>query len=107
MKDNPNRYWFKRKVWGWGWTPATWEGWVTLVAVIALIIWNGMHIDSTSHSVSDTVRPFVIQTAVLVTILIAICYWKGEKPKWQWGFPKKEDKSSELAQVEENGRVGE
>jgi hypothetical protein len=22
---------------------------------------------------------------VLVTGLIAICYWKGEKPRWRWG----------------------
>jgi hypothetical protein len=26
LKDNPQGYWFKRKVWGWGWTPVTWQG---------------------------------------------------------------------------------
>jgi hypothetical protein len=24
LKDNPQGYWFKRKLYGWGWTPARW-----------------------------------------------------------------------------------
>jgi hypothetical protein len=23
LRNNPQRYWFKRKLYGWGWTPAT------------------------------------------------------------------------------------
>lgn len=26
LKDNPEGYWFKRKLYGWGWTPAKWQG---------------------------------------------------------------------------------
>jgi hypothetical protein len=30
---------------------------------------------------------FLVETAVLVGLLIFICYKKGEKPRWQWGPP--------------------
>ena len=88
LKDNPRGYWFKRKLYGWGWTPATWQGWLTLLIFLALIFFNFNRIDSSSHSASDTLINFVPETFALIIILIAICYWKGEKPRWQWGFPK-------------------
>lgn len=25
IRDNPHGYWFKRKLYGWGWTPVTWQ----------------------------------------------------------------------------------
>lgn len=30
--------------------------------------------------------PIILATA----LLLAVCYKKGEKPKWQWGLPKKD-----------------
>ena len=87
LKNNPERYWFKRKLYGWGWTPATWQGWVTLAVFIVLIVFNFNRIDSGSHSGSDTLINFIPETAVLVAILLAICYLTGEKPRWQWGLP--------------------
>ncbi len=89
LKDNPKGYWFKRKLYGWGWTPARWQGWVTLIIFIAGIIWNAIRLDSASHSVSDTLINVVPQTFVLLLLLLVICYKTGEKPKWQFGFPKK------------------
>lgn len=92
IKDNPKGYWFRRKPFGWGWTPARWQGWVVLLIFIVLITLNAVRIDSSSHSVSDTLINFIPETAVLVLILIAICWAKGEPPRWQWGFPKKDKK---------------
>ncbi len=85
LKDNPKGYWFKRKLYGWGWTPARWQGWAVLALFIALMVWNFFRIDSNSHSVSDTLLNFIPETAVLVLILIAICAATGERPKWMWG----------------------
>lgn len=87
IKDNPEGYWFKRKVYGWGWTPARWQGWVTLVVFLVLVVWNAIRVDSMSHSASDTLLSFVPQTVILVFVLIAICFVTGEEPKWQWGLP--------------------
>lgn len=89
LKDNPRHYWFKAKLYGWGWTPATWEGWTVMILFLAAIIFNAYRIDLGSHSVSDTLLSFIPQTVILVFLLIIICYIKGESPRWQWGLPKK------------------
>lgn len=85
LKDNPKGHWFKRKLYGWGWTPATWQGWLILFIFIALITLNAFRIDFNSHSVSDTLINFIPQTIILMLLLICICWKTGEKPRWQWG----------------------
>ncbi|MEO8637411.1 MAG: hypothetical protein ABI430_00730 [Candidatus Taylorbacteria bacterium] len=90
LKDNPKGYWFKAKLYGWGWTPATWQGWLVLAVFLALITLNFFRTDSTQNSISDFLISFVPQTAILVLALIGICYLTGEKPKWQWGLNKQE-----------------
>ena len=38
MRNNPEKNWFKRKLYGWGWTPARWQGGVVIgVYVVALV----------------------------------------------------------------------
>lgn len=86
LKDNPNKYWFKRKIYGWGWTPATWQGWLTLLLFLGAIIINTLGIDKTTP---EGLKTFIVETIALILILLFICYRTGEKPKWQWGLPKK------------------
>ncbi|WP_153275317.1 hypothetical protein [Rhodococcus sp. P1Y] len=38
MKLNPPRRWFGPKRIGWGYSPRTWEGWVTLAVFVAVVI---------------------------------------------------------------------
>ncbi len=85
INDNPKNLWFKRKLYGWGWIPVSWQGWLVILAFVVFEFWNFLRLDSVSHSNSDTIRPFVIQTFFALIILIIICYWKGETPRWQWG----------------------
>lgn len=91
LRDNPNQYWFKRKVYGWGWVPATAEGWTTLLVFVGLLIGDFLRIDAASHSASDTLLNFLPQAFFLSCILIAICWQTGESPRWQWGIPAKEE----------------
>ena len=87
IKDNPNGYWFRAKWYGWGWTPARWQGWLVLTVFIFLLVRNSLRIDELSHSVSDTLRPFFIQTVVMILALIWVCWKTGERPRWQWTPP--------------------
>ncbi len=75
-----NKLWFKRKTYGWGWTPARWEGWVTVAVFVALAVWNSL--DFTS---STMLFWFFARLVALVAVLIFVCYKKGESPRWQWG----------------------
>ncbi|HMO78254.1 MAG TPA: hypothetical protein PKA42_01940 [Candidatus Paceibacterota bacterium] len=85
-KDNPEGYWFKRKLFGWGWTPVRWQGWLTLVIYVAGIVAFALTIDETSP-MREVVFTFVLPAVLLTVTLLRICYKKGEKPKWQWGLP--------------------
>ena len=33
-----NKFWFKRKKYGWGWRPASYEGWAVTLAVFGYIV---------------------------------------------------------------------
>ena len=79
------KLWFKRKTYGWGWTPVSFEGWLVLLIYAAVNIWIFRNLDALSHSGSDTLIAFAPRFLALAAILYFICIYKGEKPKWQWG----------------------
>lgn len=81
--ENNKKVWFKRKLYGWGWTPSTLEGWL-VVLVWALLFASLM--SKIDHEGFKNIF-FVL---IITGILIYVCYKKGEKPRWQWG-ERKED----------------
>ena len=83
-QDNPRHLWFKRKLYGWGWTPVTWQGWLVTVAYVGLVTAFALTIDENSP-VREIAFTFVIPVILLTTAFIRILYKKGEKPRWQWG----------------------
>lgn len=89
-RDNPERYWFKRKLFGWGWMPVTWEGWLVTAGYAALIVLFASSIDEYSP-VREIMFTFVLPVVLLTIAFIRIAYRTGERPKWQWGFPKDHD----------------
>ena len=90
LKDNPQHLWFKRKFYGWGWTPVTWQGWLTIGVYVLLVLGFALTIDENSPT-REIMFAFVLPTILLTTTLICMCYRFGEKPKWQWGEGKKND----------------
>lgn len=83
LKYNPNKYWFKRKLYGWGWTPVTWQGW------LVVCIWAISFIFGMSTMDHEWLKNLVFMI-LSIGILLYICYKKGEKPRWQWGEDKKD-----------------
>lgn len=94
LKDNPKHYWFKRKLYGWGWTPATREGWLVtaifLIAIVAIAV-RGESLTSSQAVLREVVAPIVF----LTLILLYITFKTGEPPRWQWGLPKAEHKNND------------
>ena len=90
LKDNPNKYWFKRKIYGWGWVPVTWQGWLVIGIFIIYLILTSMVLDSNSEPTSTDLIWFFLKTFLAVVVVILICYKKGEKPKWKWGLSGEE-----------------
>ena len=89
LKDNPEGFWFKRKRYGWGWTPATWQGWTVVIGYLVVVLYLFRNIGVASQSPSDALSSVTAPIIVATAILIYISYKKGEKPRWQWGSPKK------------------
>lgn len=80
MPDQP-RYWFPAKRYGWGWGfPGTWQGRIVLAVYVILI-------GAAIAVVDPSARPlrFAACLVALTVILIAVCWAKGEPPRWRWG----------------------
>ncbi len=84
MNDSP-RYWFPAKRYGWGWgLPTAWQGWVVMLVFIALLVMGAIWLPPPRELLA-----FLIYTAVLWAALLAVCWVKGEPPRWRWGDPPK------------------
>ena len=76
--DTNKKLWFRRKLYGWGWTPCSWQGW------LVILIWVILFIPAVSNLDREIYKNYLF-IFLSIAVLIAICYKKGEKPKWQWG----------------------
>jgi len=85
LKDNPEGYWFKRKLYGWGWVPARVQGWLVLGAYIVAVVIFVLRAEAVV-SLVDAIRQVIAPVLVLTIILLVVCYKTGEKPTWQWGM---------------------
>ena len=72
--------WFPAKRYGWGWGfPIAWHGWVVMGVWAAILASVGPFIMLRSG------MGYIAFIIVMVAILLAICYAKGERPRWRWG----------------------
>jgi hypothetical protein len=85
-----NTLWFKRKIFGWGWTPVTWEGWAVIAMYVVALVNLAMFAGNHARSGGEFLMHFFPTILVLTIFMTIICYAKGEKPKWQMGNQTKD-----------------
>ena len=80
MRYEVRDIWFpaKRDGWGWGF-PISWQGWVVYLTFVALVIAGSIWYTRTLNLL------FFVYLVAISAALIAICWWKGESPRWRWG----------------------
>lgn len=79
------KLWFKAKQYGYGWYPATWQGWLVMLAYFMLLFGAmGILLNKQASSVTNTYI-FVGITVVLTAALLGVCYRTGEPLRWRWG----------------------
>jgi hypothetical protein len=81
MNIEDRELWFRAKRYGWGWTPSMWKGWLVFAAYVAFLA----VVAALCARHMLTQPAFFACVALLTTLLLAICWLKGEKPQWHWG----------------------
>jgi uncharacterized membrane protein YhaH (DUF805 family) len=74
-------YWFPARRYGWGWgAPTSWQGWAAILAYVALVA-----LDFAFFPPRSAWAAFLGYLLVVTALLIALCWLKGERPRWRWG----------------------
>jgi len=55
------------------------EGWLVFAAFFGLIV-AGVFLFPPRKALAT----FIGYVVVLIVVLIAVCWWKGEAPRWRW-----------------------
>lgn len=86
IKKSSNSYWFKRRRYGWGYTPVTWQGWLVIVTFVLGLISAARKLpDDPSVATEGQMIKFFATIGIAVAILVAISLITGPKPRWRWG----------------------
>jgi hypothetical protein len=78
--------WFKKKAYGWGWTPCNAKGWISILIYTILTLVYPIY--SEASSIKFNMFFYILSLTFLTIALIILCYKLGEKPTWQWGETK-------------------
>jgi hypothetical protein len=74
-------YWFPAKRYGWRWgLPTSRHGWLVIACYVALLA-----LGFALFPPARQVTAFAAYVVALTALLIAICWLKGEPPRWRWG----------------------
>ena len=86
-------FWYKRKRYGWGWVPVTWQAWVLLfVHIVFLLVMSRVLLqDVPPNTYQKEVGIFLLLVALSTCVHICISYKKAPIPKWRWGSHPSDD----------------
>lgn len=92
------RYWFKRRRFGYGWTPATQEGWLALAVYLGAILGGAIVLGAltTDDPPGWTTAVYLLIVLVLTVAFFAIALKKGPAPKWRWGRQPGDDPDEDI-----------
>lgn len=78
MSDS-HGYWFPAKKYGWGWgLPCHPMGWLVLLGYVGGITACAFLMD-----VEANMLPYLLVVFLSTMALLAICWFKGERPSWR------------------------
>jgi len=84
-------YWFRAKTYGWGWVPATWQGWGVTLVYLVLVTYAVVTLRfPPDTSVFLALRVILARILAPTLVLLFICWKKGEPPRFRWGNHEKE-----------------
>jgi hypothetical protein len=90
--DIKRNYWFKRRRYGHGWTPVTWQGWVSVLLFLAIALLGAIVLQNAPrNTLSSELLVYMALLLISALLLICIAFKNGPSPKWRWGVKKTDD----------------
>jgi hypothetical protein len=91
-----SKYWFKRKRYGYGWTPSSKEGWLLILVYLAVVI-LGVFFFSDKLESGDMFYSIAYSVFVIIstTLLLLLTVRKAPKGKWRWGWKEGDDEDQD------------
>jgi hypothetical protein len=94
MKTDKN-YWMKRRRYGWGWVPVTWQGWLFTVLQTGILLIAASQVPpKLAHPSAEQLIKLILTLLCVGISLILVGSSTGPKPHWRWG-KKATDSSDE------------
>lgn len=86
MSKDDKKYLVKRRRYGYGWTPTSWQAWALIGAQLVIIFTAAFALPAKPAQPSaDELIRFAIICGLAVTTIILLGYTLGPNPKWRWG----------------------
>jgi protein-S-isoprenylcysteine O-methyltransferase Ste14 len=86
------RLWFKRHRYGFGWTPASWQGVAVILAALAVVLGTAGLLSALASE--DSWWPgllIVVVTLLTAAGLVWVSFATGPRPRWRWGSRPDDD----------------
>lgn len=72
------RYWFKPRRYGKGWQPASWQGWLSMLAYFAALwAWLGYWIPGEARPLPVLLAGILIPVFAITAAFLYLCWKKG------------------------------
>ena len=93
MKQTDKKYWFKRRRFGWGWVPVTWQGWLSVIVFIGAAVGTAYAVlpPKPQQPTSGQLTVFLGGLAVYILAIVFLGMTKGPVPHWRWGKKPSDD----------------
>ena len=87
------QYWFKRKRYGYGWVPVTWQGWLLTISSMSIVAVAQLLFFPTP-SLNFSNLELIVNWSIIAILIIIFLYLVSKKSppaKWRWGWRKKDN----------------
>jgi hypothetical protein len=88
---NPQDYWFKRRRYGWGWTPVRREGWFLVAGFAAALIVPALLFGNRFEDNGWALVLWLIWVVVTAAGFIVLTTRHAPPGKWRWGTRPDDD----------------
>ena len=87
MEQTSKKYWFKRRRYGYGWVPVTWQGWLSVVVLVVAAVGTAYAVLPPKPQQPDAAQltVFLGGLGIYVLAIAVVGLTKGPAPHWRWG----------------------